>query len=99
MSSSISVTVAPNLIVDPDSFDTSITSARCEHVLELDDAALVVRLRLLGGMIFGVLRQIAVRARLGDRLDDARALDLLAAPELRLEGGVAGDRDRKLFHR
>ncbi len=42
-------------------------------VLELGDAALVERLRFLGGVIFGVLRQVAVRARVGDLLDDARA--------------------------
>ena len=87
MSSSISVTVAPNLTVEPDSFDDVDHLGALQHVLELDDAALVVRLRLLGGMIFGVLRQIAMRARLGDRLDDARTLDLLAALELRLESG------------
>ena len=63
-----------------------------QHVLELDDAALVVRLRLLGRMIFGVFREVAVGARLGDRLDDARALDLLAMRELRLQRRVARDR-------
>ena len=35
-------------------------------------------LGLLGGMVFGVLRQVAKRAGFGDRLDDPRALNLLA---------------------
>src|ERR1700676_3055969 len=43
-------------------------------VLEFGDAALVERLRFLRGMIFGVLREIAVRARVGNLLDDARTL-------------------------
>ena len=69
-----------------------------QHVLEFDDAALVMGLRLLGGMVFGVLREIAMRARLRDRLDDARAFHLLAALELGLQLRVSGDRDRKLVH-
>src|SRR5215470_2194579 len=60
-----------------------------ELVLELGDAALVVRLRLLGGMVFGVLRQIAMGARVGNLLDDTRPLDLLAVLELILERRVA----------
>src|SRR5215469_12437011 len=60
-----------------------------ELVLELRDAALVVRLRLLGGMVFGVLRQIAMGARVGNLLDDTRPLDLLAVLELILERRVA----------
>src|SRR5262249_33657005 len=44
-----------------------------ELVLELGDAAFVVRLLFLGGVILGVLRQVAVGAGIGDLLDDARA--------------------------
>ena len=64
-------------------------------VLELGDAALVQALRLLGRMVFGVLGQVAMRARLGDRLDDAWALDLLALFQLLFELGVTpgGHRD------
>ena len=58
-----------------------------ELVLELGDAALVERLRFLGGVIFGVLRQVAVRARLGDLLNDARPFDLLALLQFVLQHG------------
>ena len=59
-----------------------------ELVLELGDGAFVERLLLLGGVILGVLRQVAVGARLRDLLDDARPLDLLAVLEFGLEHGV-----------
>ena len=42
------------------------------------DPALVEGLGLLGGMVFGVFRQVAKRAGFGDRLDDPRAFNLLA---------------------
>src|SRR5262245_62841310 len=70
-----------------------------ELVLELGDTALVERLRFLRGMIFGVLRQIAVRARVGDLLDDAGPLNLLAVLELGFERRITGGRHRNLFHR
>ena len=60
-----------------------------QFVLELGDAPLVQGLRFLGGMIFGILGKIAVRARFRDRLDDARTLDLLAPLQLLFEGGIA----------
>ena len=60
--------------------------------------ALVVRLLFLGGVILGVLRQVAVRARIGDLLDDARPLDLLAMLELVFEHGIARRRHRNLVH-
>src|SRR6202043_2777521 len=68
-------------------------------VLELGDAALVERLRFLGGMIFGVLREIAVGARIGDLLDDARTLHLLAVLELGLERRIPVRSHRYLVHR
>src|SRR5262245_51465822 len=49
-------------------------------------------------MIFGVLRQVAVRARVGDLLNDAGALDLLAMLKLGFERGIAGGGHRNLFH-
>ena len=67
-----------------------------ELVLELGDAPLVMALRLLGGMVLGVFAEIAVGARLRDRLDDARALDLLAMLQLFLELGVPRRRHRDL---
>src|SRR5205807_129284 len=70
-----------------------------ELVLELGDAALVVRLFLLGGVILRVLGQIAVRAGIGDLLDDAGPFHLLALLQLGLERRVALGRHRELFHR
>src|SRR5262245_49069816 len=69
-----------------------------EPILELGDAALVKRLGLFGSVILGVLRQVAMRARIRDLLDDARPLDLLAVLELVLEHGVARRRHRNLVH-
>ena len=48
-----------------------------ERRFELVDAALGETLLLARRVILGVLLQIAVRTRLGDRLDDARAFDAL----------------------
>src|SRR5262249_22961087 len=69
-----------------------------EPVFKLSDAPLVERLLLLGGVILGVLREIAVRARVGYLLDDAGPLDLLALLELALEHGVPRRRHRNLVH-
>jgi hypothetical protein len=44
-----------------------------------------VGLRFLGGGIFGVLGKIAMGARFLDGQNDARALDLLAVLQLRLQ--------------
>src|SRR5581483_3944984 len=57
--------------------------------LELPDAPLDEALALLGRVVLGVLREIPVRARLGDRLDDAGPLLALELLELLLEPGVA----------
>ena len=51
--------------------------------LDFLDAAFDKTLLLAGGMVFGIFLQIAMRARLGDGLNDARAIDGLqshAAP-------------------
>src|ERR1043166_2157709 len=69
-----------------------------ELVLELGDRALVERLRFFGGVILRVLGQVTVRTRVGDLLDDAGALDLLAVLELLLEHGIARGRHWKLVH-
>src|SRR4029079_16270480 len=52
-------------------------SAR-QLVLELRNATLVERLGFLRRMVFGVLGKVAMGARVGNLLNDARALDLLA---------------------
>ena len=99
VSSSIRVTVAPKVIVSPESFDTSMNFGARELVLELGDAAFVQRLRFLRRVIFGVLGQVAVGARVGDLLNDARPLHLLAVLELGLKRRVALRRHRNLVHR
>ena len=69
-----------------------------ELVLELGDAAFIEGLRFLGGVILGVLREVAMRARLGDRRDDPRTLDLLAVLQLLLESRVAAGASSELVH-
>src|SRR3954453_6116557 len=56
-------------------------------------------LRFLGRVVLGVLGQIAVSARLRNRLDNAGSLDLLATLQLLLESGVAGNSHRHFVHR
>src|SRR6202035_1896973 len=62
------------------------------------DAAFIMRLLFLGGVIFRVLRKVAMRARFGDMLDDARTLHRLALLQFDLEGGIAAGGHRNLFH-
>ena len=67
--------------------------------LDLLDAALDEALLLARGVILGVFAQVAVRARLGDRLDDARpllGLQPLAAPRAALRAPRAVM--RRSFH-
>jgi hypothetical protein len=56
-----------------------------DPVLDLEDAALDVRLLVLGRVVLGVLGEVAVRARLGDLLHDLRTLDRLEALQLLLQ--------------
>jgi hypothetical protein len=75
VSSSITVTVAPNLTVSPESFDTSITSARTSLVLKFRDASLVDFLLGFGGLILRILGQVGViREGVLDAFADARAI-------------------------
>jgi hypothetical protein len=64
---------------DVDDFSTR------HQILKLADAAFIEALLLLGGVIFGVFRKVAMRTCLGDRFDDARPLFLLAPAQLFLE--------------
>jgi len=63
VSSSESVTVAPNFTVVPDSLETSDHFGAAELVLQFDDAPFDEGLALLGRVIFRILRQVAVGAR------------------------------------
>src|ERR1700716_1801668 len=67
-------------------------------VLQLGDPALIVGLLFLGGMILRILRKVAMRARLGDMLNDARTLHRLALLQFNLEGGITARGHRNLFH-
>jgi hypothetical protein len=51
------------------------------HLLQLGDARLQQALLLLGGVVLGVLAQVALVARLGDLLADMRAIDGLEPVE------------------
>ena len=66
VSSSTSVTVAPNLMVSPESLETSMTSARASLSSSSAMRPSLWDCCFLRGVVFGVLRQVAVRARLGD---------------------------------
>src|SRR5262249_50035955 len=70
-----------------------------ELVLELRDAALVQRLGFLRGVIFRVLGEVAVTARLGDLLDNTRPFHRLAVAQFGLKLGITRSRHRDLFHR
>src|SRR5438132_98891 len=61
-----------------------------QAVLQHLDPALDVRLPFLGGMVLGVLAQVAVVSRDGDLLHDAGPLDRLQALDLALDGVGAG---------
>src|SRR5262249_23580577 len=75
---------------------------RVDHVgerelgLDLADARLGQALLLLGGVVVGVLAEVAVAARLFDQLRDARALGLELG-ELFLEAGVPARGHRDLL--
>src|SRR5438067_5482893 len=55
-------------------------------------------LLFLRSVILRVLREVAMRARLGDVLDDARTLHRLALLQFDLERGVTDRGHRSLFH-
>src|SRR5580692_11745792 len=68
-----------------------------ELVLELGDAAFIVRLFFFRGVIFRVLGKIAMRARLRDMLDNARAIHRLALLQFFPERCIAAGGHRNLF--
>ena len=67
-----------------------------ELVLELHHPALDEALALARGVVLGVLGEIAMLPRLGDRLDHGRTLDLLQALQLPAQPDVAIGRHRNL---
>ena len=90
--------MAPNLTVLPDSLDVIDDLGAAELVLELGHLCLVEALGLLGGVVLGVLGQIAVLARIRDLLNDARALLDLEAVQLRFELLEPLNGHRHFFH-
>src|SRR4029079_7800080 len=66
-----------------------------ELALDLEDAAFDEALLVLGGLVLGVLGQVALGTRFGDGLDDGVALDVLQPAELfpKLFGTASGERD------
>src|SRR5687768_13980667 len=69
-----------------------------DQAFELQNPALVVGLGLLRGVVLRIFRQVALGARLGDRLNDAGTLHLLTALEFLLQRSIALDRQRDLVH-
>ena len=67
-------------------------------VLKLHHAAFDEALAFLRGVIFGVLGEIAMRARFGDHLDDGGPLHGLEIIDLFFQGLVALGGHRNAFH-
>src|SRR5262249_53943663 len=67
-------------------------------VFELGNAAFVQRLLLFSRVILRVLGEVAVAARFGDLLNDARAVHRLAVAQFGFEGGKTRSSHRDLFH-
>jgi hypothetical protein len=74
VSSSTNSTVAPNFTVLPLKRGDVNNLGPIEHVLKLHHPALIMALLFFGGVIFGVFRQVAMRARFGNGADDALAV-------------------------
>ena len=70
---------------------------RRHDLLELLDPALDERLALPRRVVFGVLGQVAMAARLGDGADDRRAFLPLQAPQLIFKPLQAAARHRKFL--
>ena len=70
-----------------------------EHVLQLGDASLIVALCFFCRVVFRILRQVSMRARLRNGRDDARSLDLLAFLQFGLESRMARGSHRDLVYR
>src|SRR3989344_2544944 len=68
-------------------------------VFDVGDLAFDPALALLGRVILGVLGEIAVRARLGDRRNHGGPLDRLQTLQFFVQGLVALDGHRNFFHR
>ncbi len=66
--------------------------------VEFLDTALDKALALARGVVFGVFRQVAMRARLRDRLDHGRALDGFQVVQLGFQRDKTCFRDGNLFH-
>ena len=91
--------MAPNATLVPDSLVGIDDLGARELVFEILDAGLDPPLALFGGVVLGVLAEIAVLAGHADLAADFRALDLLEVLELLPEPGVAlGGHGDGAFH-
>jgi hypothetical protein len=77
--------LAPNLIFAAGHLGKVDDLGARDQVLDFADAAFIVALGFLGGMVFGIFRQVAMGARFGNCLDDARALFLLTPAQFFLQ--------------
>ena len=84
--------------VVPDSLETSITSARPIWSSSSMTRPSMKLWRLLGGVIFGIFRQIAMGARFRDRLDDRVAFHVLELVHLVFQGFEARGGHGNSFH-
>ena len=98
VSSSTRVTVAPNLTLVRRQFGNVDHFGAADLVFQFHDAAFDEALAFLGGVIFGILRQIAMGARFRDRLDDLMAVHVLEPVQLVFQGLEARSRHRNFFH-
>lgn len=96
VSSLTNVTVAPNLIVSPESFDTSITSARAS----LSSRSTINQLVCLGRVVLRILSQVGI---VGNRflhpLNETWSLDRHSLVQLILKSRVTRGGHGELGHR
>ena len=95
---SVSFTVAPNTTLRARELRGIDDLGLREDGLDLARAALDEALALLGGVVLGVLLEVAVRARLLDVAHVLGALDLAQALELVLEELLPPRRHREASH-
>src|SRR6266536_4880139 len=90
----------PNLMISPESLETSMISVTRELVFQFGNTGLVDFLLCLGGLIFRILRQVGI---VGDRflnaLNETRSLDPNAVCQLIFKGRMTSGGHGELVHR
>ena len=90
--------MAPNLTLRAGQLGDVDHFGAADLVFQFHDAAFDEALAFLGGVIFGILRQVAMGARFRDRLDDLMAVHVLQMVDLVLQGLEARGGHRNSFH-